>query len=56
MLELYSVEDTKGLGAVGLGEVMFAKGRKLHWELGVIFRLDSDSPDQTYRAMLECEF
>jgi hypothetical protein len=29
---------------------------KLHWEPGVIFGLDSETPDQVYRAMLEDEF
>ena len=55
-LELYSGQNAKGLGPVAVGTVPFTKGRKLLWELGVIFGLESDSPDQTYRAMLEYEF
>ena len=55
-LELYSGDTAKGLGPVGLGQFRFGAGRKLLWELGVIFGLDSESPDQTYRLMLEYEF
>lgn len=55
-IELYSGETTKGIGPVALGDLRFARGRKLHWELGLIFGLDSDSPDQTLRALLEFEF
>jgi hypothetical protein len=55
-LELYSSDAAKGLGPVALGDVRFTKGRKLHWELGLIVGLDSDSPDQMYRGLLEYEF
>jgi hypothetical protein len=55
-VELYSGEFVKGLGPVALGNIRFGKGRKLRWEFGIIFGLDSESPDQTYRAMLEFEF
>ncbi len=55
-IELYSGDQSKGLGPVALGAVRFAEGRKLRWELGLIFGLDSESPDQTLRAMLEFEF
>jgi hypothetical protein len=55
-LELYSGDSDKGFGPVALGDVRFASGRKLHWEAGVIFGMDSDSPDQTFRALLEYEF
>ena len=55
-VELYRGEATKGIGPVALGNVRFSGRQKLHWELGLIFGLDSDSPDQTIRAMLEFEF
>lgn len=55
-IELYSGESAKGLGPVAVGELRFTGRRKLHWELGVIFGLDSESPDQTVRGMLEFEF
>jgi hypothetical protein len=55
-VEFYSGELAKGLGPAALGAVRFSKGRKLRWELGLIFGLDSESPDQAVRAMLEYEF
>jgi hypothetical protein len=55
-VEFYSGQDVMGLGPVALGQVRFGKGRKLRWELGVIFGVDSTSPDQVWRAMLEYEF
>ncbi len=55
-LELYSSDSAKGLGPVALGTVRFSGARKLRWEAGLIFALDSDSPDQTLRLMLEYEF
>jgi hypothetical protein len=55
-VEYYAGDSSKGFGPVALGAVRFSGARKLRWELGVIFGLDSESPDQTYRAMLEYEF
>ena len=55
-VEYYGGDSSKGFGPVALGSVRFSGARKLRWELGVIFGLDSESPDQTYRAMLEYEF
>ena len=55
-VEFYSGQDVIGLGPVALGQVRFGKGRKLRWELGVILGVDSKSPDQVWRAMLEYEF
>jgi len=55
-LELYSNDVTKGVGPVALGAVRFAGAKKLHWETGLIFALDSDSPDMTLRLLLEYEF
>jgi hypothetical protein len=55
-VELYSGDAFKGIGPVGVGSVRFGAGRKLRWELGVIFAVDSESPDQVWRAMLEYEF
>ena len=55
-MELYSSDADKGLGPVALGDIRLGNGKKLHWETGVIFGIDSDSPDQTWRALLEIEF
>ena len=55
-IEFYSGQSAKALGPVAVGERRFSGRRKLHWELGVIFGLDSESPDQTVRGMLEFAF
>jgi len=55
-LEFYGGQDSKGLGPVLMGDIRAGGRRKLHWEAGVIFGLDSDSADQTFRGMLEFEF
>ena len=55
-LEFYSGDDTKALGPVFVGNIRLGGRKKLHWELGVIFGLDSITADQTYRGMLEFEF
>ncbi|MDH3512828.1 MAG: hypothetical protein OER85_18460 [Gammaproteobacteria bacterium] len=54
--EFYSGEDAKGLGPVFVGDIRTGGKTKLRWEVGVIFGLDSDSADQTYRGLLEFEF
>ena len=55
-IELYLGQASKGIGPVGLGEFRMGPGRKLLWELGAIFGLDSSSPDIIFRGMLEYEF
>lgn len=54
-IEYYVGDDLSALGPVGLG--MFRFGRqKLKWELGVLFGVDSVTPDKTYRVLFEYEF
>ena len=55
-IEFYSGEDTRGVGPVALGLVRLGGKRKLRWEAGAIFGLDSKSPDTTLRFLLEFEF
>ena len=55
-VELYSGEQTKGLGPIFLGEWRTGAGSRLRWQFGVIFGVDDASPDQTWRAQLEYEF
>jgi hypothetical protein len=55
-IELYSGEGFKGIGPVAVGSARLGNARKLRWEAGVILGLDSDSPEQIWRAMLEYEF
>ncbi len=55
-IELYQNQDTLAIGPVVMGNVRLGIAKKVHWELGVIFGLQSDTPDQTIRALLEYEF
>jgi hypothetical protein len=55
-LELYSGEDTRGVGPAVIGQARLGGRRQLTWEAGAIFGLDSKSPDTTLRFLLEFEF
>ena len=55
-IELYKGEDTFGIGPVLLGSHPLGRGRQLRWEAGLIFGIDSDTPDQVFRGLLEYEF
>ncbi len=55
-VELYMGEDTKGLGPVVMGRWSLGGGRQLLWEGGLILGLDSQTPNQTLRILLEYEF
>lgn len=55
-IEFYAGEDTLGLGPVILGDVRIGQGKSLHWEVGIILGLDSETPDTTWRLLTEFEF
>jgi len=55
-IEFYAGQDTRGLGPVLMGDLKFGPGKKLHWEAGIIFGLETDSPDNTWRFSTEYEF
>ena len=55
-LEFYGGQNSKGLGPVFMGNVRTGQKNKLHWEVGVIFGLDNESANQTFRGLLEFEF
>jgi hypothetical protein len=55
-VEFYLGEDTQGLGPVIMGSRPLGDARQLRWEGGVIFGVDDDTPDQTFRLLLEYEF
>ena len=54
-LEMYVGEDTRAIGPVFMGTARLRPGRKLHWELGVIFGVDDHTPERTLRGLLEYE-
>lgn len=55
-LELYSGQDFTGIGPVVMGKVNLGVRKSLGWEAGIIFGVDSDSTEQTFRFLLEYEF
>jgi hypothetical protein len=55
-VEFYSNQGGQGLGPVLLGRQRLAPGKQLRWEAGVIYGLDSDAADRTYKLTLEFEF
>lgn len=55
-LELYSGQDTTAIGPVLLGNINVGIRKSFNWEAGVIFGVDNESPDQTFRLLFEYEF
>jgi len=55
-IEFYSSQGGQGVGPVLLGSLRLGAGRKLGWEAGVIFGVDGDAADKTYKFTLEYEF
>ena len=55
-LEFHSGEDTRALGPAMMGDIRLGIRRNLHWELGLLFGVDGDSPDHTVRAGVEYSF
>jgi hypothetical protein len=55
-VEFYSGQDTVALGPVVMGQFSMGPGRRFHWEAGLLFGLDSASPDHTVRLLAEFEF
>lgn len=55
-IEFYSAQNTRGIGPVVMGDIRFDAGKRLHWEMGVIFGLDTDTPDTNWRLLTEFEF
>ncbi|HEY8568502.1 hypothetical protein [Microbulbifer sp.] len=55
-VELYAAEDLLGVGPVALGAWRLEEGRQFRWELGLIFGITDESPDQSLRLLWEYEF
>lgn len=55
-IEFYAGQNARGIGPVIQGIVVMGIRRNLHWEAGAIFGLGSDSPDTSFRFLLEYEF
>jgi hypothetical protein len=55
-IEIYSGEDTRGIGPAFLGQARLGGKRQLKWQAGWIIGIGSASPEHTLRAQLEFEF
>jgi hypothetical protein len=55
-IEFYSSEGGQGVGPVLLGSQRLGSRTQLHWEAGVIYGVDEDAADRTYKLILELEF
>lgn len=55
-VEFYSGENSLGLRPVLMGDIRLAAIQKMHWEVGAILCLDSGTPSNTWRLLLEYEF
>ncbi len=55
-LEFYAGQTSIGFGPVIQGQINTGIRKNLHWEAGYIVGLDSDSPDQSLRFLVEFEF
>tara|TARA_R110000772_G_scaffold96144_6_gene194540 strand:- start:404 stop:1129 length:726 start_codon:yes stop_codon:yes gene_type:complete len=55
-LEFYSGQTATGIGPVLQGTINTGIRKNVHWEAGLILGLDSKSPDQSFRFLMEFEF
>ena len=55
-LELYSSEGGTGVGPVLWGSQRLGGRKQLRWEAGIIYGVDADAADRTYRLLMELEF
>lgn len=55
-LEFHAGEDTRALGPALMGDIRLGMRRGLHWELGLLFGVDGDSPDHSLRVGVEYSF
>ncbi len=55
-VEFYSSDGSEGIGPVLLGNIKLSGRKNIHWEAGVIFGLDRETADQTFKFLIEFEF
>jgi hypothetical protein len=55
-IEFYAGQNSRGIGPVIQGTLEVGTRKRLHWETGAIFGLGSDSPDSSFRFLIEFEF
>jgi len=55
-LEYYVGDGTQGIGPVLTGLQRLGTAKKLRWEFGLIQGISNDTPERTWRALLEFEY
>jgi hypothetical protein len=55
-IEFYQSEKTTAIGPVLMGNVSLGAAQKLFWQVGVIFGLKDETPNQTIKVGVEYEF
>lgn len=55
-VEFYSGQNTVGIGPAVIGQFRLGARNQVLWQAGLIFGLDDDSPDTTFRFGFEFEF
>ncbi len=55
-IELYAGENSTGIGPVLLGNIRLDGKKQFNWEAGVIAGLNDDTPDTTFKFLIELEF
>lgn len=55
-IELYAGQGARGIGPVVQGTVVTGQRKSVHWEAGFIAGVGHESPDKSWRFLLEYEF
>lgn len=55
-IEYYHSDSSEGLGPVVMGEIRLSGRQKIYWQSGVIFSLDNETADNTFKLIIEYEF
>ncbi len=55
-LEFYLDDQDWAAGPAFMGTIKFSGRKQLHWELGLLFGLDADTPESSLRGGIEFEF
>lgn len=55
-LEFYLDDQDWAAGPVLMGTVKFSGSKQVHWELGLLFGMDADTPETSLRGGIEFEF
>ncbi|MET0357006.1 MAG: hypothetical protein ABW044_09520 [Cellvibrio sp.] len=55
-VEIYLDDQNRALGPTFMGAIKLSGRKQLHWELGVLFGIDAETPSTNLRGGIELEF